>query len=88
MIDPTHGDDLRREGLLPDRSSAGAPSTYAAYDPEGREGMVMVYDDRGQYLGCMGVATWRVLVTHPAVDAFVLEKLVEAVLAVRAEAGS
>lgn len=72
-----------------DRSAAGAPTTEPASEPvPGREGMVTVYDDRGQYLGCMGVATWRVLVTHPEVEARVLEKLVEFALAARAEAGT
>jgi len=31
-------------------------------DPEPREGMVTVYDDRNQYLGCMDISTWRRLI--------------------------
>ncbi|MCR4338580.1 MAG: hypothetical protein NUW01_01700 [Gemmatimonadaceae bacterium] len=37
----------------------GALATLAAREPEPREGMAMVYDWHGRYIGCIGVERWR-----------------------------
>jgi hypothetical protein len=34
--------------------------------PEPREGMVMVYDSTGAYLGCMGIERWQRLLEEDA----------------------
>lgn len=36
--------------------------------PEGREGMVTVYDHEDRYLGCMGIETWRAALAAPAAE--------------------
>ena len=36
----------------------------AEAQPEGREGMVTVYDSGNRYLGCMGIETWRSLLAR------------------------
>jgi hypothetical protein len=42
------------------RVALAAPDT-----PEGREGIVTVYDHEGRYLGCMGIETWRAALATP-----------------------
>lgn len=37
--------------------------------PEGREGMVMVYDSDDRYVGCMGIETWKRLEREEAAAA-------------------
>jgi hypothetical protein len=46
-------------------------------------GVVTVYDDKGEYAGCMGAETWAWLLAHPDLDASAL-----AALLAQAEAGA
>lgn len=38
----------------------------AEQEPEGREGIVTVYDHHNRYLGCMGIERWRELLALDA----------------------
>jgi hypothetical protein len=48
---------------------ACAPNSESKRErPEGREGIVTVYDHNDDYLGCMGIAVWRELLEKNNLD--------------------
>jgi len=72
--------ETRAEGLAAVRALLAQATVRV---PPEALGMVTVYDDKGEYAGCMGAETWAWLLAHPDLDASAL-----AALLAQAEAGA
>jgi hypothetical protein len=58
-------------------AAEAALASFRDSSPDGREGMVTVYDVTGKYVGCMGIEAWA--------DALAREALIEERLAAKAD---
>ena len=52
-----------RDGLCSLHAALADPARMKQR-PEGREGIVTVYDDQDRYLGCMGIELWQRLLAE------------------------